>query len=649
MAKNQGSNGNKRQFDYDDPVVIISIVAVFAFLAWAIWHFGHTQISTFYVYLRYAQIYPFYVIGTEIQVWPMTWAAKWVAAFCAPSSVGGLCSADFSKMQWWQLKQSAFPFNVFTFLLIFVTSIWLFLKINKTHPKAKYVKTHNIKSFINENKALYPHLRLFAGLDLINKSLTDPIYGMSKTSRQFAYKNLLISGFQEEEDGWLPIIDRAKVTEIFTAQLGKLWQQIDTLSSAETLLLAIALPRVAATDNRISDDTFKTVMKDSENMIAWCWSHFEAPEKITSDDWLRPTIDLAYPREIIRKYIDADPVKVIFSRHAYVRTILWEVYTQARRLGVLPPAEMRWLRFYDRECWYVLQNIMRLAGYAEGIAPLSHYYYETKSKMPLIQPQVDKAVSGFETALQAFRYNDEKKKTYEGLVEKARVKTEKVVIELSRPDPQAALQRDVLLNQLKAIKSEPRYQAGKQALAWLADDALIMDFETTGLGEDAQAIEMCVVNNKGETVFSRRIRPTVAIHPAAQQVHGISMAMLEQEQQWKDISEEVERLLSNRYLITYNADYDMGILRQTQKAFGLSLSWIDTIKPLCAMKLAQSAYQSPKFLKLRLVIDKERLTWRGDAHTASADTLAVFDWLSCVAAAARAHDDEYAALLAERE
>lgn len=59
-------------------------------------------------------------------------------------------------------------------------------------------------------------------------------------------------------------------------QLGQHWTRVGNLSAAETLLVAIALPRVVATDTSLDDEAFKAAMADSDYMVAWCWDQFKA-------------------------------------------------------------------------------------------------------------------------------------------------------------------------------------------------------------------------------------------------------------------------------------------------------------------------------------------------------------------------------------
>ncbi len=105
-------------------------------------------------------------------------------------------------------------------------------------------------------------------------------------------------------------------------------------------------------------------------------------------------------------------MQAILGKHAYVRTILFAMFTAARSLGVLPPADMRWMRFFDRTLWYVLQNFGRQGAYVEGSAVHVHYLYEIKSNNPLIEPQLDKAITALEMALTAFRYRPSDRDAY---------------------------------------------------------------------------------------------------------------------------------------------------------------------------------------------------------------------------------------------
>lgn len=416
--------GGGGTFTFDDPVVLLSIFVFIYGGCWAAWHFAHTQISMVYTYIRYAQLWVFYALGSIQKLPGVSSIRDWVQTACEPTALLGRCARDFSEVQWNEIVDSSISMNIVSLVVVTLLCIRIFLRVNKTHPGLNFSKTHNIASFVRENRALYPHLRMFSQIDLIAQPLDHPVFGMSLTSRQFAYKHRLINGWKDLEDGsWSPSLDREAATRIFRLQLGKLWTKSTELSVSETMLLAIAIPRVVATDATLPDDQFKRAIDDSDAVINWCWDQFKAPENTTSKSkgaknepdyaWLTPQIDLTMPREIIAKYIKHANVQAILEKHAFNRTVLVAMLLQARRLGVLQPAEMRWMRFFDRGLWYVLQTAGRQAAFPEAAAVLSHYLYEIKSASALVEPQVDKAVSGLDVAMTTFRFLTKDKNLYE--------------------------------------------------------------------------------------------------------------------------------------------------------------------------------------------------------------------------------------------
>jgi len=418
----------------DDPVVWLAIAGGVYCIVWATWHFLHTQIATGYGYLRYAEFYLLHVLGELMDVPGLSSVHDWIAELCAPQGALSGCFRDFSTVTWTEISSSTVYVNIAIVVLIVAYAARLFVRANATHPRLLFARSHNVKSFVKElSKArnpktghlLYPHLRMFSALNLIDAPLDDPKFGMSWTSRQFLVKHgLALDWRQEGRDTWIPSVDRVKAATVFREQLGQCWTSSANLSPGETLLAAIAMPRVAATDAALDDAQFKSALADSDKVIRFCWECFVPPtakpkkgEKPPADPnaWLQPQIDLTLARNIIKQYIGSKPVQLIIERHAFNRTILMALFLQARRLGVLQPAEMRWLRFYDRPLWYVLQTIGRQATYAEGAGPLSHFLYESKAGASLVEPQIDKAVTSLEAALAIFKFSDADKARYEAL------------------------------------------------------------------------------------------------------------------------------------------------------------------------------------------------------------------------------------------
>ncbi|EDT6434481.1 hypothetical protein WP66_004904 [Salmonella enterica subsp. enterica] len=68
---------------------------------------------------------------------------------------------------------------------------------------------------------------------------------------------------------------------------------------------------------------------------------------------------------------------------------------------------------------------------------------------------------------------------------------------------------------LQARMKSERGRFAMLAHTWLALEPVFLDTETTGLDAGAQALEIGLVNARGERIFETRLKPTVGIDPAA--------------------------------------------------------------------------------------------------------------------------------------
>lgn len=117
------------------------------------------------------------------------------------------------------------------------------------------------------------------------------------------------------------------------------------------------------------------------------------------------------------------------------------------------------------------------------------------------------------------------------------------------------------------------------------DKSLVVSFSA-----GAQALEIGLVNARGERLFETCLKPTVSIDPAAAAVHGISDDDLVSAPSWPDIAQQLQNHIGQRPLVIFNADFDSRILKQTAAAFNDSASWLDTLTVYCAMRLAAGYY-----------------------------------------------------------
>lgn len=96
----------------------------------------------------------------------------------------------------------------------------------------------------------------------------------------------------------------------------------------------------------------------------------------------------------------------------------------------------------------------------------------------------------------------------------------------------------------------------------LVEGTVFVDTETTGLGDSAEVLELCVLDDEGNALFNERFAPEKATEwPIAQEVHGISPEDVEGLPTLAERAGEVQALLDSAARICiYNARYDIPIM-----------------------------------------------------------------------------------------
>ena len=121
---------------------------------------------------------------------------------------------------------------------------------------------------------------------------------------------------------------------------------------------------------------------------------------------------------------------------------------------------------------------------------------------------------------------------------------------------------------------------GGMAQAWGRllgrDDVLIVDTETTGLGENAEVIEVAVIDTAGHVRLNALALPQAPgeIPAQALRVHGISRADLARggARPWTEVHEELVGVLAPaKFVLAYNVAFDQRLLQQTAERHGLAI------------------------------------------------------------------------------
>jgi DNA polymerase-3 subunit epsilon len=99
----------------------------------------------------------------------------------------------------------------------------------------------------------------------------------------------------------------------------------------------------------------------------------------------------------------------------------------------------------------------------------------------------------------------------------------------------------------------------------------IIDTETTGLGGDAQIVEIAVLTP--EYTYRQYVKPTNIITKDATNIHGIKYEDVENSPYFEEIFIEVWKSIGRSDVIIYNADFDLKLIRQSLRARNIQIAF----------------------------------------------------------------------------
>lgn len=122
------------------------------------------------------------------------------------------------------------------------------------------------------------------------------------------------------------------------------------------------------------------------------------------------------------------------------------------------------------------------------------------------------------------------------------------------------------------------------ARRWMAQNAAILDTETTGLDEQAEIVEIAVVTCSGETLLRTFVKPTKPIPASITEIHGITDSMVADAPTWPTVQAELLQILEGLQLVIWHADYDLRLIEQSAAAHSIEA-------PELHAECAQSTYK----------------------------------------------------------
>ncbi|MBN3729418.1 hypothetical protein [Burkholderia sp. Tr-20390] len=434
-----------------------------------------------------------YILGWVGPLKKYTGPVMMVGVLLATSGVvGGIFTSWFffflhsaaPFIEWSHLSKSSVIANVFTlFAVNLPLAFWVMRRSFTTNPTnhKHFGKTqdYTLHSFTDEQAKHYPHLKLFRKLDLTARPINSGKYRMADTEKYFAIKHRLLDRVDKGNEFK---VNRDRAAEIFRRQMGRLWRSPKDLTKWEAAIIAALIPRIAALDLKMSEEDYKEALATTDRLVAQYWADAGESYDPNTD---KITIDMDDALSVLRKYWNHTTVRPYFKRHAYVYTLIYAMLGDARRLGVLPANEFRWLRVADRRLWLMVDNVGRITAFTEVAGIYSHFLHETKAKRSIDRPAIEAAIKGLVEGVDSYKFTEEE---IEQINDQLRDTEEKPTV-----DPKAvAKEKQTLVLGALVVKSPERNDL----------------------------IDVAILSEKGEVVYQQICKPQVAVEYLRDQ-HGI--------------------------------------------------------------------------------------------------------------------------------
>ena len=135
---------------------------------------------------------------------------------------------------------------------------------------------------------------------------------------------------------------------------------------------------------------------------------------------------------------------------------------------------------------------------------------------------------------------------------------------------------------------QDKIEAIKTARALLAQRPVYLDTETASLDEQAEIIDITVIDSDGTILLDTLVRPTAPIPQEAKGIYGIADEDIVVAQLYPEIRGELFLCIAHRFVVIYGVDYETRSIRQSMRAHGITVG--SKIRAVCAMELYAQFY-----------------------------------------------------------
>lgn len=137
-----------------------------------------------------------------------------------------------------------------------------------------------------------------------------------------------------------------------------------------------------------------------------------------------------------------------------------------------------------------------------------------------------------------------------------------------KSEKEKALDANLIIKQAREIMAKQNF--------------IVVDTETTGSGQDAEALQLAILDSSSFALLFTGIRPTGPVHLEATRIHGISQDTAARFQAFPKLYDSIKYHFSYRTVCAYNIEFDLRVLATSASNHGLTFPNYQDI--FCIMK-----------------------------------------------------------------
>lgn len=179
---------------------------------------------------------------------------------------------------------------------------------------------------------------------------------------------------------------------------------------------------------------------------------------------------------------------------------------------------------------------------------------------------------------------------------------------------------------------------------WMRGNFVILDTETTGLGPDAEIIEISVIDMGGNALLDTLVRPSKPIPAEITAINNITNEMVADAPVWADVYPALMKILWNRTYLAWNSNFDSRLIAQTTEQSGIYALDDNTAEiefeivhsqhidaqNIYSMWYGETNEYGPKRQRLQNAVVQQGVTLTGKAHRSLSDCLSVLGVINAV-------------------